>query len=149
MTDWSSVRAIPVGGLVVVGFLDEHRVVVGSHSGLDVFDAATGPLLDRVEDPDGGYAWFQESPPTALYTGDGEQSRVPVAGLWGGTLSSTTDDGWTCQIEDAGARLSGPEGSLIAVDDAEEPRACGFSPQGQVFVFATSPTLHVAVRAWI
>ena len=149
MTDWSSIKAIPVGGLVAVGFLDEHRVVVGSHSGLGVFDSATGALLDRVEDPGGDYAWFKDSPPTALYTGDDEQHSVPVAGLWGGTISSTTDDGWTCRIEDAGARLSGPEGSLITVDDAEEPRACGFSSLGQVFVFATSPTLHVAVRASI
>lgn len=147
MTDWSSIRAIPVGGLVAVGFVDEQRVVVGSHSGLRVFDATTGAMLDQVGDPTGDYAWFQESPPTALYAGDGGPHSVPVAGLFGGTLPGTTDDGWACRVEDAGARLSGPHGSLVTVDDAEERRACGFSPQGQVFVFATSPTLYIAVRA--
>ena len=149
MTDWGAIRVVPVGGLVAVGFLDERRIVIGSHSGLAIFDAATGTVLHRVADPGREYGWFQESPPTALFTDGDGQHRVQVAGLWGGTLPATTDDGWACRIEHVGVALSGPDGSMITVVDDEEPRACGFSPQGQIFVFATSPTLHVAVRAAI
>lgn len=50
MSEWGSIRVIPVGGLVAMGFLDERRVVVGSHCGLGVFEAATGTVLDRVAD---------------------------------------------------------------------------------------------------
>lgn len=85
MTDWSSIRAIPVGGLVVVGFVDEQRVVVGSHSGLRVFDATTGAMLDQVGDPTGDYAWFQESPPTALYAG---ATAGRTASRWLGCLAA-------------------------------------------------------------
>lgn len=131
---------------MAVGFLDEQRIIVGSHDGLGVLDAATGAVLDRSEDPSGDYAWFHEPPPTAFYE-DGEGlHRVPVAGLWGGVLSSTTRDGWSCRMTPRGVELAGPNGSGFVVDDDEEPRACGFSPLGRVFVFATSPTLHVAVR---
>jgi hypothetical protein len=147
MAQWGPIRPIPVGGLVAVGFLDEHRIVIGSHSGLGVFDARDGTRLDRVEDPDGGYNWLRESPPRAAYTdGEGEH-LVEVAGLWGGSLPETTDDGWTCSPVPAGAVLSGPDGVEFRVDDDEEPRACGFSPQERVFVFATSATLHVSHRS--
>jgi hypothetical protein len=147
MAGWKPIRSIAVGGLVAVGFLDEHRIVVGSHSGLGIFDADSGARLDRVEDPDGKYAWFRESPPTAVLTdGDGAH-LVAVAGLWGGALPEITQDGWACRNVRTGAVLSGPDGVELTVDDDEEPRACGFSPEGQVFVFATSPTLHVAVRS--
>ncbi len=122
---------------MAVGFLDEHRIVVGSHSGLGVFDAGDGARLDRVEDPDGDYNWFRESPPMAAYSdGEGEH-LVEVAGLWGGTLPETTDDGWTCRRVTAGAVLAGPDGVEFTIDDDDEPRACGFSPHGRVFIFAT------------
>lgn len=102
MSDWGLMRAIAVGGLVAVGFLDERRVVVGSHSGLGVFDAATGAVLVRAPDPGCDYAWFEESPPGAVFTGDdGQRHHVRVAGLWGGTLPAMTDDGWACRIQDA------------------------------------------------
>ncbi|HEY2076461.1 MAG TPA: hypothetical protein VGH53_08995 [Streptosporangiaceae bacterium] len=41
MQQW---RAIPVaiGGVAAVGFMDEDRVIVGSHSGVGVFDVHTG-----------------------------------------------------------------------------------------------------------
>jgi hypothetical protein len=147
MAHWEPIRPISVGGLVAVGFLDEYRIVIGSHSGLGVLDARDGTLLARVEDPDGDYNWLRGSPPMGAYTdGEGEH-LVEVAGVWGGSLPETTDDGWTCGPATAGAVLSGPDGVEFRVDDDEAPRACGFSPQGRVFVFATSATLHVSVRS--
>jgi len=147
MAPWESIRAIPLGGLVAVGFLDERRIVAGSHSGLGVFDAGDGTLLDRVEDLAGDYNWFRESPPMAAYTDDDGEHLVEVAGLWGGSLSETTADGWTCRRLTSGAVLAAPDGIETTIDDDDEPRACGFSPQGRVFLFATSATLHVAVRS--
>ena len=89
MTGWGSIRSIPIGGLVVVGFLDERRIVVGSHSGLGVFDAREGTRLDRVADLDDDYAWFREAPPVAAYTDRHGEHLVEVAGLWGGTLPTS------------------------------------------------------------
>jgi hypothetical protein len=55
-------RAIPVaiGGVVAVGFLDEDRVIVGSHSGVGVFDVHTGERIERTHDED--YNWYQGDP---------------------------------------------------------------------------------------
>jgi hypothetical protein len=146
MTAWGPVRAVRVGGLVAVGFVDERRVVVGSHDGLGVLDASTGQVLDRQPDPRGEYAWFQERPPTARWNVDGVSYDVAVAGLWGGALARSTDDGWTCRVDGTGATLFGPGSERVVIDDSEGLRACGFSPGGRVFVLATSSTLHVAVR---
>jgi hypothetical protein len=135
-----------VGGLAAVGFLDERRIVVGSHSGLGVFDPTDGTRLDRLEDPHGDYVWLRESPPMAAYTDGAGEHLVEVAGLWGGTLPETTDDGWNCRLVTAGAVLIGPDGVESAIDDDDEPRACGFSPHGSAFIFRTSATLHAAIR---
>ncbi len=146
MAAWGSVRAIRVGGIVAVGFLDEQRVIVGSHDGLGVVDAATGALLDRVADPHGDYAWLREDAPAMRYSDQAGHQDIPIAGLWGGALATETDDGWHCAVDETGARLRGPGGVVIIVADDETPRACGFSPGGRTFVFATSPTLHVVHR---
>jgi hypothetical protein len=42
MDSWSDVISIAVGGLVAMGFLDEQRLIIGSHSGAGVFDATSG-----------------------------------------------------------------------------------------------------------
>ncbi|MFG1620525.1 hypothetical protein [Kribbella sp. NPDC049227] len=147
MALWGPIRPIMVGGLLAVGFLDEHRVIVGSHDGLGVFEAISGVRLDRVRDPDGDYGWYRESPPSAVYADADGEHRVPVAGLWGGDLPNTTKDGWTYRRVLTGAGLVGPDGTEIAIADDEEFRACGFSPEGHVFVFATSPNLYLAARS--
>jgi hypothetical protein len=136
-----------VGGLVAVGFLDALRVLVGSHSGLGVFEASSGVRLDRVADPDGDYGWYRDSPPSAVYADADGEHRVPLAGLWGGDLPTSTKDGWSCRRVPTGARLVGPDGTAIVIDDNEEFRACGFSPEGHIFVYATSPTLYLAARS--
>ncbi|MBU2694156.1 hypothetical protein [Pimelobacter sp. 30-1] len=146
MAAWSPVRSIAVGGLVAVGFPDEERVGVGSHSGLGVFDAASGAILARVPDVDGSYDWHRDEPPALVYADDRGQHVVPVAGLWGGELATRTADGWSAELTPTGARLAGPEGIVVEIDDHDEPRALGFSPGGRIFVHATTATLHLAVR---
>lgn len=137
---------VMVGGLVAIGFLDEDCVVVGSHDGLGVIDTATGALVNRVADPGGDDAWFRESPPSALMSDQGVHRRVPVAGLWGGDLPTATADGWVCRVLRDGAELRGPDGKVVRIGDDEEARACGFSPRGQVFAFATPSALYLARR---
>ena len=51
----------PVGGVVAVGFLDEDRIIVGSHSGVGVFDVHTGARIERTYDEN--YNWYQGDPP--------------------------------------------------------------------------------------
>jgi hypothetical protein len=55
MMQWGSIRSLGVGGLVAVGFLNERRVAVGSHSDLGIVEAGTGVVPDRIADPDGKY----------------------------------------------------------------------------------------------
>lgn len=144
-TPWERVICIGIGGVLAVGIPDERRVVVGSHSGVGVFDTTTGERIARVDDND--YAWLDEHGPTIRFpTPDGVVEDVPAMGLHGGTLPSTTADGWEWDRADDGVVLKRGAES-VAVPDDEEFRACGFSPGGSVFVLATSPNLSVLRRA--
>lgn len=131
-------RAIPVaiGGVVAIGFVDEDRVVVGSQSGVGVFDVQTGERVDRMHDED--YNWYQGDSPAIRYS--------TAAGLWGGDLDQSTTDGWTCHRFDGGTVLSAESEPNLRIEDSEEYRAQGFSPAGWAFVYATSPTVHLVSR---
>lgn len=139
-------RAVAVGGLVAVGFLDEARVIVGSHSGIAVVDAMSAEKLGRIVDLDGTYPWFTQVPPSAMWPAGETAVTVPVAGLWGGELPVATDDGWRLQPRATGVTITGPLGASFDIDDEDDFRAAGFSPAGRVFVYATASTLYVAVR---
>jgi hypothetical protein len=103
MQQW---RAIPVaiGGVVAVGFLDEDRIIVGSHSGVGVFDVHTGERIERTHDED--YNWYQGDPPFIRRPSAEGVRLIRAAGLWGGDLDQSTTDGWTCYRVDGGAVLS-------------------------------------------
>lgn len=146
MADWGPVRPVAIGGLVAVGFIDEQRVVVGSHSGLGIIDVPSGALIERISVVEGSYEWFSEAPPSATWLDVEGVHSVPVAGLWGGSLPDSTADGWRCSKSAAGAVLRGPGESTIDIADREEFRAFGFSPGGRVFVYASSPTLFLVSR---
>jgi hypothetical protein len=143
MQQW---RAIPVaiGGLVAVGFMDEDRVIVGSHSGVGVFDVHTGARVERVYDE--AYNWYQSDPPFIRYPSADGVRLIRAAGLWAGRLDQSTTDGWTCYRVDGGAVLSAAGRPEFRIEDSEEYRAHGFSPGGGAFVYATSPTLYLASR---
>jgi hypothetical protein len=139
-------RAIPIaiGGMAAVGFIDEDRVIVGSHSGIGVFDVHTGERVERTHDED--YNWYQGDLPFIRYPSAEGVRLIPAAGLWGGDLNQSTADGWTCQRVAGGAVLSADGQSDFRIEDPEEYRAQGFSPGGGAFVYATSPTVYVASR---
>ena len=143
MQQW---RAIPVaiGGLVAVGFMDEDRVIVGSHSGVGVFDVHTGERIERTHDED--YNWYQGDPPFIRYPSAEGVRLIRAAGLWGGDLDQLTTDGWTCNTVDGGAVLSAEGLPDFRIEDSEAYRAQGFSPVGGVFVYATSATVYLATR---
>jgi hypothetical protein len=71
---------------------------------------------------------------------------IEVAGLAGGRLPAATADGWQARRTAQGVALSGPAGETVAVQEAEEIRAFGFSPDGQAFIVASSPGLAVFQR---
>lgn len=146
MADWGPVRPVAIGGLVAVGFVDEGRVIVGSHSGLGIIDASSGTLIERISVVARSYGWFSETPPSAIWQDVEGVHTVPVAGLWGGSLPDSTTDGWRCGRSATGAVLRGPGDSTIDIADGEEFRAFGFSPRGRVFVYASSPTLYLVSR---
>ena len=143
MQQW---RAIPVaiGGVVAVGFLDEDRVIIGSHSGVGVFDVHAGQRIERTHDDD--YSWYQRDPPFIRHPSAEGVRLIRAAGLWGGDLDQSTIDGWTCHRVDRGAVLRAEGQPDFRIQDSEEYRAQGFSPGGGAFVYATSPTVYIATR---
>jgi hypothetical protein len=143
MQQW---RAIPVaiGGVVALGFLDEDRIIVGSHSGVGVFDVHTGERTERTYDDDD--SWYQDEPPSIRRLSPEGIRLIRAAGLWGGDLDQATTDGWTCHRVDGGAVLSADGQPQFRVEDPDEYRAQGFSPGGRTFVYATSPTVYLVTR---
>jgi hypothetical protein len=143
MQQW---RVVPVsiGGVVAVGFLDEDRIIVGSHSGVGVFDAHTGERVERTHDE--GYNWYQGDPPFIRYPSAQGVRLIRAAGLWGGDLPQSTTDGWTSYRADEGAVLRAEGRPDFSIEDPEEYRAQGFSPLGRAFVYATSPAAHLVTR---
>jgi hypothetical protein len=143
MQQW---RAIPVaiGGVVAVGFIDDERIIVGSHSGVGVFDPHTGQRLERTRDDH--YTWYQGDPPSIRYPSADGMRLIRTAGLWGGELDQSTTDGWTCRRARGGVVLSAEGQPDFRIRDPEEYRARGFSPEGTAFVYATSPTVYLATR---
>jgi hypothetical protein len=139
-------HAIPVaiGGVLAVGFMDEERVIVGSHSGIGVFDARSGERVERTHDED--YNWYQGDPLFIRYPSAEGVRLIRAAGLWGGDLDQSTADGWTCRRVEAGVLLRADGQPDFRIDDSEEYRAQGFSPGGSAFVYATSPTVYLASR---
>lgn len=80
-------HAIPVaiGGVVAVGFMDEDRVIAGSHSGVGVPGVQTGERIERKYDQE--YNWYQGDPPFIRYPTATAVRLIRPAGLWGGDLS--------------------------------------------------------------
>jgi hypothetical protein len=143
MQQWRAI-SIAIGGVVAVGFIDEDRGIVGSHSGIGGFDVHTGERVERTHDED--YNWYQGDPPFIRYpTAEGVR-LIRAAGLWGGDRDQLTADGWTCQRVDGGAVLSADGQPDFRIEDSEEYRAQGFSPGGGTFVSAISPTVYVGSR---
>ncbi len=142
---WKKVADVAVGGLTEVGFVPQSSLLmVASHQGRGLFDLVTGDRVARDEQETGG--WFDASRPAVLGIGPLDGQWIKVAGLAGGRLPVTTADGWRARLADRGVALSGPAGELVKVNEPEEIRAFGFSPDGATFIVASSPSVVIFGR---
>lgn len=165
---WRLVRSRPtlVGGLVGIGFAIDpvsgrDLVMVISHSGHGLFDSTNGDRIARDEDPDPDSSMPDSTDLSCPGLGPVAGTRIPIAGLFGGGLHTTTTDGWTIQVvspewphdrvllsSDAGL-CQGPAGQNwwhISHADYAELRAAGFSPSGRTLAVATSSDLTLWSR---
>lgn len=159
---------VPIGGLLGVGFASHPEsghdlVMVVSRDGHGLFDAVSGKKIARDRDPDD-----EDSTPntaadlTCPGLGPIAGSRVHIAGLFGGGLHTTTEDGWTLEAVtpawphdrvllsgDGGLPHSGPHGEQwwhIFHSTYSELRAFGFSPSGETIAVATSSDVSLWTR---
>ncbi|WP_299411068.1 hypothetical protein [Acaryochloris sp. IP29b_bin.148] len=156
---WKCVGTISVGGLRSVGFdkESEHLLIVSSQ-GRCVIDCRTGEKVARDYDD------FDDDEISLEIQGIGilASQRIRVAGLFGGGLPNTTEDGWrlesvTINWPEQMIMLLPPDsglyGSLMKRPDimtkvVEDSclRAYGFSYTGQSFIFATTSDVTVFSR---
>lgn len=138
---WRKVTYLAVGGLTDVGFAAGPLLLVVSHQGRGVVDPASGELLARDRHETG--AWFDASRRTALGIGPLDGAWIGVCGLAGGRLPDATADGWQARVSGDCITVSAPGRQPLLVNESEEMRAFGFSPDGSTFVIATSPGLAI------
>jgi hypothetical protein len=73
-----------------------------------------------------------------------------VAGLTGGSLAHATTDGWRASLGANGVVVHAPEDQdsrlSFAIEESEELRARGFSPDGLTVLVAASPGLAIYRR---
>jgi hypothetical protein len=143
---------IPVGGLQGVGFgvdpdTGADLLMVVSMDGFGLIEAMTGVKIARDRDPDPEvstpYGEDLACPGIGVLAG----TRVRIAGLFGGGLHATTEDGWTIDVvapewphhrvilsADGGCNDGEPGGTWWHIFDDERHgtlRAAGFSPSGR------------------
>jgi len=162
---WRALPQIAVGGLHSVGFgTSPHHpgdlLLVVSSNGRGVFDCTTGTRIARDPDPDAGWPDTNE----LVHEGIGPLVgvAVPVAGVDGGGLHATADDGWAVNVVAPdwpnesvmlslnGSPFKGEAGSSwwhVHLEEACELRAVGFSPSGQTLVIASSCMLTLFTRS--
>lgn len=154
---WRRVNQFAIGGLTDVGFgHGTDLLLVISSQGRGVFDCVTGDKIAR--DYDEG-DWQDILALEAQGIGPLATSRVRTAGLHGGGLPQSTQDGWA--TEDF--VLDWPDHTLLLVQPGSwaygdgfgkpalftkvavesETRAWGFSPTGESLVLATSSDLII------
>ncbi|MFG3583670.1 hypothetical protein [Streptomyces sp. NPDC047990] len=159
---------VPVGGLLGIGFATDpgtgrDLVMVVSHDGHGLFDAVTGEKIARDRDPAP-----EDSTPDAVADlscpglGPLTRTRVRIAGLFGGGLHTTTEDGWSLEVVtpawpderillsvDGGLPHAGPHGEKwwhLFHSNHSTFRAAGFSPSGRTIAVATSSDLSLWTR---
>jgi hypothetical protein len=142
---WKKIAYVAVGGLTEVGFVPGcSLLMVVSHQGRGIVDLVSGQRIARDRQETG--SWLDAARPAVLGIGPVDGQWIEVAGLAGGRLPTATADGWQARRTVHGVALSGPGEETAAVQEAEEIRAFGFSPDGQAFILASSPGLTVFQR---
>lgn len=141
---------VHVGGVTAVGFgANAEWLLVLSHSGFGVIDPVTGAVVARERDHD-----LADDPYPLAATGIGPLAgeRVPLAGLWGGGLRTTSRDGWAvhraspnwpaeCAVlcPPDSPELDAEAAGTMLLKDLDPPiRALGFSESGRTLVVANT-----------
>jgi hypothetical protein len=123
-----------------VGFVPgSSLVLVVSHQGRGVVDFISDERV--ASDRQGNGFLFDIAQHAVLGIGPVDGRWIEVADLAGGRLAVTTADGWRAVRTADGVVLLGTAGKTVELCEAEEIRAFGFSPDGQVFIIASSPSL--------
>jgi hypothetical protein len=164
---WLLVAQIRVGGLQGIGFAADPATgndlaMVVSLDGHGLFDSLTAEKIARDRNPDPDSSTPDAVPDLACPgLGPIAGERVRIAGLFGGGLHATTEDGWTIDVvspewphdrvllsADGGSYDGPPGGTWWHIFDANysELRAAGFSPSGQTLAVATSSDLTLWTR---
>lgn len=142
---WKKVADVAIGGLTEVGFVPGSALLlVVSHQGRGLVSLATGDRVARDRQETG--SWFDASRPAALGIGPLDGQWIEVTGLAGGRLPVTTADGWQARRVRRGVALARPAGESAEVNEPEEMRAFGFSPDGATFMIASSPSVVIFRR---
>ncbi len=156
---WKMVGGSSIGGLTEIGFADgSDDLLVVSSQGRGIFDCLTGDRIAR--DPVEMFENPDNSELTAPGIGKHESTTFRLAGLHGGGLSTSTDDGWgihvihlpwpihvvflTSEYHDVTDNTG--HVTKLCNDEPCEYRAAGFSPTGLSFVVATSGELTIYSR---
>jgi len=158
---------IPVGGLLGVGFAADPAsgadiLMVVSHDGRGLFDPFTGAKIARDRNPDPDLCIPIGTDLSCPGFGPLADTRVRIAGLFGGGLHTSTEDGWTVDVVapdwpnervvlsingDIYRGTAGTHWWHIFHSDYSELRAAGFSASGRTLVVATSSDITLWHRS--
>ena len=161
---WEPVTTKLVGGVHSAGFGtgwgQEDLLLVASWAGRSVIDGLSGDEIARDRD-DEVSRWMSPLGVDCAGIGPLDGELVPVAGIWGGGLPRTTEDGWSIALvapdwpdemvvlQPPGCTLDSEErarGCVRLPDPISEVRAAGFSRTGRTLVIATSSELTLYSR---
>lgn len=157
---WKRVTSVAVGGLEAVGFAENSELLlVISTSGRGLFESSTGECIARDRKPPmHDCDWYDTVRLSALGIGPLANTPIKIAGLYGGGLRVSTEDGWQLSViapiwPDHRVILSPPFQSLytnlaasVQVFEDYHIRAYGFSETGRSFVIATSSDVTLFSR---
>lgn len=149
---WKRISVHAVGGLIQVGFAEQSDLLlVLSHDGRGIFNCLTGEKIARNRND--SQEFFDKETSVAKGFDLLESKEIKTAGLYGGTLSEKTQDGWKLStLESKGiCRIylnfkDSDNVKFIADDEVAEIRAIGFSETEQTFVVATNADLTIFSR---
>jgi hypothetical protein len=150
---WKKVADHAVGGLFQVGYAeDSDLLLVLSHNGRGIFDCLTGERIGR--DTVDVFAHFNTSKLLAKGFAALNKRQVRMAGIYGGGLPLSTEDGWFLERHrdkekvflSKAAPTQEKELALVGDDDGCNLKAFGFSETGQSFVVATGCSLIIFAR---
>jgi hypothetical protein len=156
---WKRIATLAIGGLFQVGFAENSDLLlVLSYQGRGVINCITGEKIAR--DYQEAHDFFDPIRLISLGLGPLEGKSIRMAGLFGGGLPRTTEDGWLIEeqtrvwpthsifLTPPGNKVENTKQKAIVVGDdgSCEMRAYGFSETGRSFIIATSCDLMIFAR---